>query len=324
MTTGSPSAATDPSAEPLEAPAGGPACLACGASLAGARTLETPDRKEIAEGRFRILVCPSCGGGNTEPRVAPEELGAYYASEEYGPHVSGGVMGPLFGFAMSTRLRTARLFRQLRRRPPGKLLDVGCGRGDLGAALIRRGWDVAGLDASPRACEEAAARGVEAQLGTLEEARLPESHYDAIVFHHALEHVVDPVASLETARRALRPGGLLMVGVPNFASNRARRHGENWWLLELPRHRFHFTPEAMRIVLDRAGLEVESLREGAAVLGTIASLQQRSVGHFLEAGPAFLLGYGVTLAAYPCSWASNELRGGGELLNAVASRPERT
>lgn len=298
------------------------ACLACGASLEGARVLETPDRKEIAPpGTYRMVVCPDCGGGNTEPRVPPEELGAYYASEEYGPHVSGGVMGPLFGFAMSTRLRTSRLFRALRRSEPGRVLDVGCGRGDLGAALIRRGWEVSGLDASERACEEAAARGVDAHLGTLEGTALPADHYDAIVFHHSLEHVVDPIASLEAARRALRPGGQLVVGVPNFGSRRAVKHGESWWLLELPRHRFHFTPQALRTVLEQAGFEIESLRAHAAVLGTIASLQQRSMGHFLEAGPVFLLGYGLTLAAFPFAWASNEARGGGELLNAIATRP---
>ena len=296
-------------------------CLACGHSLAGARRLTTPDRKEIAEGSFDILVCPNCGGGTTLPRVPAGELGAFYESAEYGPHVSGGVMGPLYGFAMSTRSRTARLFRDLRRMEPGRLLDVGCGRGDLGAALIRRGWTVTGLDASPRACEEAARRGLDAKLGTLEDADLPQAHYDAIVFHHALEHVVDPVASLQAARQALRPDGLLMVGVPNFGSNRARKHGEDWWLLELPRHRFHFTPEAMRTALDRAGFETRSVREHAAVLGTIASLQQRSVGHFLESGPAFLAGYGLTLAAFPAAWLSNEARGGGELLNAVATRP---
>jgi hypothetical protein len=77
----------------------------------------------------------------------------------------------------------------------------------------------------------------------------------------------------------------------------------------------------MRIALGRAGFDVVSLREHAAVLGTIASLQQRSVGSFLESGPAFLAGYGVTLAAFPFAWSANEVAGGGELLNAVASRP---
>ncbi len=319
----SPSTSGAPAAAGVIAETGGHdvGCLACGQSLGNARRLTTPDRKGIAAGNFEILVCPNCGGGTTLPRVPAGELGAYYESAEYGPHVAGGMMGPLFRFAMSTRLRTARLFKGLRRVEPGRLLDAGCGRGDLGAALMRRGWTVTGLDASARACEEAARRGLDAKLGTLEDTELPEAHYDAIVFHHALEHVVDPVASLQAAGRALRPGGLLLVGVPNFASNRARKHGDDWWLLELPRHRFHFTPEAMRIALDRAGLSIRSVREHAAVLGTIASLQQRSVGHFLEAGPLFLLGYGVTLGAFPVAWLSNEIRGGGELLNAVATRP---
>jgi len=302
-------------------PAAAGSCLVCGASLTGARSIETPDRKGIAPGRYRISVCPSCGGGTTTPRVPAADLGQYYESADYGPHVSGGYMSPLFRFAMRTRLRTTRLFAPLRGARPGTLLDVGCGRGDLGAALLERGWAVSGLDASERACEEARRRGVSADLGTVEDAKLPDAGFDAIVFHHSLEHVVDPVQTLTAARHALRPGGRALISVPNFGSNRARRHGEDWWLLELPRHRFHFTARSVAIAVETAGLELESCRESAAMLGTAASLQQRTIGDFLEAGPLFLAGYALTVLAFPVGWASNELRGGGELLNVVARRP---
>jgi SAM-dependent methyltransferase len=311
-------AEADPSIAADEA---APACLVCGASLEGAEVRETPDHKGIAPGRFRVLTCPRCGGGTTLPLVPPEALAGYYESEDYGPHLSGGGMSPLFRLAMATRVRTARLFAPLRRAQPGRLLDVGCGRGDLGAVLMGRGWTVSGLDPSPRACEAARSRGVEAEMGTIETVELPEAAYDAIVFHHALEHFTDPVGALRTARAALRPGGLLLIGVPNFASRRSRRYRERWWLNELPRHRFHFTPDALHRALEEAGLEVRELRESAAVLGTIASLQQRSTGGFLESGPAFLAGYALTLAAFPLAWGSNAVRGGGELLNAVAIRP---
>jgi SAM-dependent methyltransferase len=300
-------------------------CLVCGADLGSATVLETPDRKEIApDGLYRVSICPACGGGTSSPVVPPEELAPFYGDEdeEYTPHASGGVMDPLFRFAMNTRLRSSELFAPLRREQPGSLLEVGCGRGDLLAALQERGWTVKGLDPSPIACEATRSRGVEAELGTIEDVELPESAYDAIVFHHSLEHVSDPVAVLKRAHRALRPGGMVAIGVPNFGSSRARRYGEGWWLLELPRHRFHFTPDALRRALEQAGFEVQTLGPKAAMIGTAASLQQRTIGHFVESGPVFLGGYALNLAAFPFAWTSNRLRGGGELLNAVARRPD--
>lgn len=299
------------------------ACLVCGTPLEGAETIIAPDHRGIAPpGDYTVLICPSCGGGTTSPLVSPEELAPYYEAEEYGPHVSGGgAMDRLFGLAMSNRVRFARLFGELRRVAPGRALDVGCGRGDLAVALKKHGWQVAGLDASARACEAARARGIDAREATIESLDA-ESAYEAIVFHHSLEHVTDPVESLRAARRAVKPGGLVMIGVPNFASRRARKSGFDSWLLELPRHRFHFTPEAMQRTLDAAGLETHALRENAAVLDTIANLQQRSIGHNLESGPAFLAGYALTVVAFPFAWASNQVRGGGELLNAIAARPQ--
>lgn len=297
------------------------ACLVCGASLAGAETLVAPDHRGIAAaGDYTVLICPSCGGGTTTPLVEAEALGPYYEAEEYGPHVTGGAMGKLFGLAMRIRVAWSRLFGELRAAKPGTALDVGCGRGDLAVGLKERGWRVSGLDASARACEAARARGIDASEATIESLDA-DSAYDAIVFHHSLEHVTDPVESLRAARRALKPGGLLMIGVPNFGSRRARASGANSWLLELPRHRFHFTPESMRRALDAADLETQSLRESAAVLDTIANLQQRAIGHNLESGPAFLAGYALTVAAFPLAWARNEVQGGGALLNVVARRP---
>jgi SAM-dependent methyltransferase len=301
-------------------------CLVCRCSLAGGAVLSTPDHKRIAAaGTYRVLVCPSCEGGTSAPLVGAADLGAFYASdsEDYAPHVSGGLMRPLFRIAMRTRLRLNRLFGRLRGRAPGLVLDVGCGRGDLLAALADRGWEVVGLDPSPAAVSAARDRGVEAIEGSIESVELEPESFDAIVFHHSLEHVTDPIEALRSACAALRPGGLLMVGIPNFGSNRARRYGERWWLLELPRHRFHFTPAALGIALRKAGFDVDALWPAAAMIGTTASLQQRLRGEWLETGPLFLASYGLTLPAFPVAWASNELRGGGELLNAVATKPLR-
>ncbi len=102
---------------------------------------------------------------------------------------------------------------------PGRALDVGCGRGALGAVLIAHGWRVDGVEPSPDAVEAARERGVDARPGTLSSLALDDSVYDLVTFMHSLEHTVEPVRDLRRAAQSLQPGGMLAVTVPNFGGD---------------------------------------------------------------------------------------------------------
>jgi SAM-dependent methyltransferase len=299
-------------------------CLVCETELPERAEITGPDRQGVAPGEFEVRVCPACGGGTTAPLAPAEELGGFYATK-YGPHERGGASGPLARATMAARLRT-RLFRGLEAAVPNgagprRLLDVGAGSGDLGGVLAGHGWSVTGIEPSEAACELARAQGVDARPGTLDTVELEPGSFDATVFHHSLEHVPDPVAALERARDLLRPGGAVAVAVPNFDSPQRRRLGSDWWALDLPRHRFHFTPDALRRALERAGLQPGWLRPTASVLGPAANAQQRRGGGMEMTGPRFLAGYGLALAAYPAFWAVAEARRRGEFIGAIAVRP---
>jgi SAM-dependent methyltransferase len=73
------------------------------------------------------------------------------------------------------------------------------------------------------------------------------------VLWHVLEHLPDPRDTLEQARRWLRPGGLLVVAVPNLASLQAQLGGDRWFHQDVPRHRSHFTAEGIRRMLGQLG-----------------------------------------------------------------------
>ncbi len=307
-----------------------PDCLVCRQPLLEEGALRSSDPQGVAPGEFEVRVCRQCGGGTTLPLVGVEVLPSYYPSE-YGPHSRTGASGPLARATMSARLRT-RLFRGLNDavqsgegRGDGagtpRLLDVGAGSGDLGGALASRGWSVVGVEPSAAACELARERGVDARHGTLETVELEPAGYDAAVFHHSLEHVPDPVASLSRARDALRPGGAVAVAVPNFDSDQRRRLGTDWWALDVPRHRFHFTPDALRRAFGRAELDPGWLRPTASVLGPAANAQQRRTGKMETSGARFLAGYALALAAYPARWAVAEARRRGEFVGAIAVKP---
>ena len=297
-------------------------CLVCATELPGGGAIRSVDRQGVVPGTFEVRVCPSCGGGTTLPPASPEELAAFYPAA-YGPHSRAGANGALARATMAARLRT-RLFRRLAGRAAGgrgappALLDVGAGSGDLGELLRGRGWSVVCLEPSGAACELALERGLDARRGTLDSVELPEASFDAVVFHHSLEHVPDPVADLRRARGLLRPGGAVAIAVPNFDSAQRRRLGADWWALDLPRHRFHFGERSLRAALRAGGLEPEWLRPTASVLAPAANRQQRRSGRMRMSGPAFIAGYGLALAVYPARWSLAEARGAGEFLAALA------
>jgi 2-polyprenyl-3-methyl-5-hydroxy-6-metoxy-1,4-benzoquinol methylase len=162
---------------------------------------------------------------------------------------------------------------------PGRLLDVGSGRGDLGVTLSPRGWEVTGLEPSPEACEEARSRDAATVQGTLSTARgALGDGYDAVVFQHSLEHVAEPLDDLRTAGELLRPDGLALISLPNFGSWQARRFGSAWFHLDLPRHRSHFTSRRLEALVRRAGLSLAGTSTSCSADGLPMSLQYRRFG----------------------------------------------
>ena len=98
--------------------------------------------------------------------------------------------------------------------------------------------------------------GIPVHTGPADAWPWPDGHFDAVVFWHVLEHLAEPQRALERARRLLRPGGVLMVGVPNFASPEARLAAAGWFHLDVPRHVVHLSARWLEGALDAAGFDV--------------------------------------------------------------------
>jgi SAM-dependent methyltransferase len=292
-------------------------CPACGAELAGV-ALRGGDRLHGLPGEFEVAVCRECGSGRTLPPLPPEALGELYP----GGYNAYALPASLPLRLLATGLFRWRYWRALRRPPlsalggPGRLLDVGAGRGDLGVVLGELGWRVTALDPSPDACDEARARGVEAERGTLLEAEEGlDGNLDAIAFQHSLEHVSDPAEELTAARRLLRPGGLVLITLPNFGSWQGRRFGTDWFHLDLPRHRSHFTPAGIRALLERIGFGVETVATSTSADGLPMSMRYRR-GHPGRGGLGMT---GLVLLSAPLAGAFGRLTD-GDLLHAVGRR----
>jgi SAM-dependent methyltransferase len=284
--------------------------------------VSTPDRLRGTADLFCVALCSACGCGWTLPPASDDELASFYP-DSYGAYqLEVGFLGRVQRTGLRVLLDYALRrppLRSISRLPPGKLLDIGCGRGDLAGAFVRHGWRVVGVDPSASACELARTRGVSALVGTLGTVALEDGSFDGVVMTHSLEHVTDPRTELARILRLLRPGGLLVISVPNFGSWQRYRYGPDWFPLELPRHRTHFTTGSLRLALEREGFEIPFLFTGSDNgFALLATLQYAHLGRLvLTRGPAVWASYVV----WPLNLLIDRLRGPGALLHVVARRP---
>ncbi len=165
-------------------------------------------------------------------------------------------------------------------------------------------------------------RGVDARTGTLDDIPLEASSFDAAVFHHSLEHTPDPARDLARICAALRPGGLVIVTVPNFGSWQARRFADRWYHLDLPRHRTHFTAQGLTAAIARSGFELEEITSSSSAIGLPASLQYVIAGRCLfPGGTGLRIASGLCVLVLPIVKALDRLKGDGDQLHAIARRP---
>src|ERR687893_187405 len=106
----------------------------------------------------------------------------------------------------------------------GRVLDVGCASGGLLALLRPRAGHLAGLGLSATAARAASRVGDEVVCGALEDPGLPfeRDSFDLVVLADVLEHLADPAGGLARAATWCRPGGTVLVSVPNVAHWHAR------------------------------------------------------------------------------------------------------
>lgn len=140
----------------------------------------------------------------------------------------------------------------------GKLLDIGPGLGYFMKEATEDGWTVTGIELGKEAVDYGKHYlGVNTCQGDLLSYKT-RIKYDAITSFHTFEHVHEPLDYFRKTYDLLKPGGLLLIEVPNAQSPLSKALGK--WFFEPLSHRSYFTEETLRLFVEKAGFTVISVR----------------------------------------------------------------
>lgn len=206
-------------------------CLLCGAS-------------RIEDETERYVKCPDCLTISMKtPPPAPEALADSHVYERAADRRDERVLSKLNSFTGE----------------PGSLLDLGCGNGAFLRLALDNGWRGRGVDGAPALAASARADGTQVELCDLDQwERRDDDLYDAVRLWYALEHVAKPGRLVRLALESLKPGGILLVGVPNDATALCRKlmasPSERSWENRL--HLHHYPPFGLERFLESLGLTI--------------------------------------------------------------------
>lgn len=231
-------------------------------------------------GLFTVVKCRTCGLMRTNPRPTPGSIGLYYPAD-YGPYRDTRV-GPEQNLRGAKRILKKVVRALLRRNDdriprlrPGRLLEVGCAAGRFMHGMAQDGWQVEGIEFSDDAARNARRLGYPVHSGPLETAPEPTASYDLVVGWMVVEHLHDPVDALAKLNRWTRPGGWLVLSMPNAGSYEFRIFRDMWYALQLPTHLTHFTPATIERILSLAGWRPEKILHQQNLDNLIASFGYR-------------------------------------------------
>lgn len=235
-----------------------PVCPMC-ASPAPRVLLRAPRLDQVSGAEYAYLRCPDCGFVFLDPAVEPEathyEESGYYSRRS---PLLGGTIGTAMGLFSRLRLW---LVERAWDRPPGRLLDIGCGKGRFLACARDAGWKCVGVEPTERSWRVAVQEyGLEVVTEPLRDDHFAPESFQVVTLWHALEHIPHPLRVMRNVHRWLVPGGLAIVAVPNIASLQAGLGGPLWFHLDPPRHLSHFTPQTATHLLASCGFETPHVR----------------------------------------------------------------
>lgn len=219
-----------------------------------------------SEDELTAVRCRRCDHVYLNPRPTPEAIAVMYP-ETY-PSFSGAFEAErsLFG-RVKDRILLSRFNSVGRDLPAGaRVLDIGCGDGQflLSIRRARPDIDLSGLDwkFSDSNRRNLGAHGISLFEARVEDADLPQDHFDLILMNQLIEHLWEPEPAMRKLLYALRPGGRISIETPNTDGWDRRWFLDGFWGgYYFPRHLNLFSGAGLSRLVERVGFQAVSRRD---------------------------------------------------------------
>ena len=233
-------------------------CPACGASQSSLRLSHILyDDRYGYPGEYRLLSCKECSHQFLNVDFSAAQIGDLYSNyyprsnfslADHRPHQE------LNGFSAWLDGAKSKAFRWV---PPGvRVLDIGCGFGETLGYHRTRGCDAYGVEADTNILRVAEKYGYNVRVGLFKPEDWEPNSFDYVTMDQVIEHVQEPVKTLEGIAQVLKPGGIALLGTPNAQGWGAKLFGKRWINWHTPYHLQFFSLRSMQLASERAGLEL--------------------------------------------------------------------
>ena len=214
---------------------------------------------------FNFDQCANCQLVFLNPRVNLDNLKNYYTSH-YLPYRGSEAWGKYSKLVEGSQKkldlkRVKRVKEMCSISPKSLILDVGCGNPSfLKACQQELNCKTMGIDFSDEGWKEQSTlfKGLDLQVAEIKDLSL-NLKPDIITMWHYLEHDYTPLENLTYLKSIAKPSTTLIIEIPNFDSISRKKYNENWSGWHTPRHTSLFSPDNIKLLLDKSGWNVSQL-----------------------------------------------------------------
>ncbi len=210
----------------------------------------------VSKSSFDLVLDKETTALKTTPELSEAELEHYYPKTGYASHETrtnsfkSKVYSRVKGINIKSKLNWIRQYAT-----KGHMLDYGAGNGDFAVAAQQEGWQVGVYETSLDAIEILKQRRLFVVTKPLQ-----ENQFNVITLWHVFEHINSPDVALASFYKSLKPGGILVLAVPNAESWDAKHYKSFWAAYDVPRHRWHYNKHAISLLGRKAGFELLNMK----------------------------------------------------------------